>query len=265
MKRSNARPAGGCLGGAVEDDGALLIVVLERVEAQSRANRGTRAVRGNDELRAHLALFAGLLDRGGHVPLVALHTHDFRRRERREPLRAAQPLPEHASQRLVLDRVAERRHTLLGGGNPRCTEAAALGDVNRANGLGIALELRPKTQAREDLLRAVRERRDARVEAWLRKLQRLLRFDEHGVERQLRERARQRRPDSATADDQHVAVAARGLRHAAPAMCRSISATVAGRSLVSTSGASRVTCTSSSIRIPMPRQRLSTDLSPAGT
>ncbi len=177
------------LGGAVEDHRALLVVVLERVEAERRADRGARAVGGNDELRAQLALFAGLLDRSGDVPLIAFHAQDFRRRERREPRRAAQPLPEHTSQRLVLDRVAERRHALLGGGNPRGAEPATLGDVNRANGLGIALELRPEAQAREDLLRAVRERRDARIEAGLLEQAHLLRFDEHGVERQLRERA----------------------------------------------------------------------------
>ena len=68
-------------------------------------------------------------------------------------------------------------------------------------------------------------------------------------------------------DAQHteVAVERSGAHAAAPFMCRSISATVVGTPFVNTSGPLRVTCTSSSMRMPMPRQRLSTLLSPADT
>src|SRR6185503_1108526 len=162
--------------------------------------------------------------------------------------------------------VAERRHVLLASLDACSAEAAALGDVDGADRLHVAREVAPQTQARQDLLRAIRKRRDARVEARLREELNLLRLDEHDVERQLAERARERRPDGATSCDQDVAVAAQRSTHALPPfMCCSISATVVGTPCVSTSGPLRVTCTSSSMRMPMPRQRLSTLLSLAET
>ena len=57
--------------------------------------------------------------------------------------------------------------------------------------LDVAREIAPKVEAREYLLRAVRKCRDARVEARLRQKLRLLQLDEHDVERQLAERARE--------------------------------------------------------------------------
>jgi len=75
---------------------------------------------------------------------------------------------------------------LLGRLNTRGAKSATFRDVNRADRFRVTLELTPKIQAGEDLLRAVRERRDARVEARLRKKLGLLRLDEHDRQRQLR-------------------------------------------------------------------------------
>jgi hypothetical protein len=193
-----------------------------------------------------------------------LERSDFRGSEHRQPRRPLQPLPQGSAERLVLDRVTERWHVFFCGMDARCAEAL-FRDVNRTDRLHVAFELPPQAEPGENLLRAVGKRRDTRIEAGLRESLRLERFDEHDVERDLGERARQRRADCAAARDEHVAIGARPARHAAALMCRSISRTVVGMPRVSTSGPSRVTCTSSSTRIPIPRQRLSTLLSLADT
>ncbi len=147
--------------------------------------------------------------------------------------------------------------------NARGAETAALGDVDRANGFGLPLQRAPQPEPFENALRAVGERRHAPVEA--RRLERrgLESFDEHDIERQLGERACERRADQPAADDEHVRLPL-GRHSAAPMSC-STSSTEDGNAAVSTSGSLRVTTTSSSIRMPMPRQRLCTPLAVGDT
>src|SRR5262245_12770886 len=78
--------------------------------------------------------------------------------------------------------------------------------MNGANRFGVTLEPGPDAERRENALRAARERRGALVEARLLEVLDLVSFDEHHVERQIEQRARERGTDSAAADDQHVAV-----------------------------------------------------------
>ncbi len=131
-------------------------------------------------------------------------------------------------------------------------------------GFRVALQLGPEIEPREDLLRAVGERRDARVEARL-------------LEQLRRSAPRRARPSSGSSASAHASAEptapppamrtsqsrpCAALMRRCPCGARS-PATVVGRPRVSTSGSSRVTCTSSSMRMPMPRQRLSTLLSVA--
>ncbi len=126
--------------------------------------------------------------------------------------------------------------------------------------LGVRRDPRPDPERGEDVLRAVRERGHAGVEARLLEAGRVTGFDEDGRERQLAERAGERGADEPAADDQDVALARRA--HAEPAIRRSIASASFGSSAVSTSGPSRVISTSSSIRMPMPRKRFATFRAP---
>jgi hypothetical protein len=238
----------------------LRIVVLGRRDAERGANRGASAVRADHEPRTNRAR-AGLDPRFGRVA-ADLELRDGRGCEHTEAGRALEPLPERLSERRVLDRVAEGLDALLLRPDPRGAEAAALGNVHGSNRLGAGSELGPDAEGRENSLRRVRERGGPAVEARLLELRGLARLDEHHVERQLGERAGERGADGAAADDQHVAVETLGeaRAHARVAISASISSTEAARSAVSTSGPSRVTSTSSSIRMPIPRQRFATSL-----
>src|SRR5690606_35709050 len=133
------------------------------------------------------------------------------------------------------------------------------GDMYRADRLHIADEPLPQPERGEDPLRAVRERRDPGIEARLLEPRRVARFDEHGTAAGCGERDRERRADEPASDDQDIAVetALHATAHAAlPSAvptARSTSSASTGSSAVSTSQPWRVTTTSSSMRMPMPR------------
>ena len=155
------------LGAAIEDDGALAVIVLGSLDAERRAHGRAHAVGRDDELGADALEGLAVPQRDDGVPGRASDVGHRRRREHRQPLGLLQAVPEHAAQRLILDRVTERGHVLFGRMDARRAEAAALRDVDRADRLRVALQLVPETEAGEDLLRAVRKCRDARIEARL--------------------------------------------------------------------------------------------------
>src|SRR5690606_442755 len=194
--------------------------------------------------------------------------------EQHEILRRRKPRPQRLAEASVLDRVPERGDAFLPRVAAHGAEPAPLGEGYRADRLRVAHERAPQPERSEDALRAVRERRDARIEARLLEPRRVARLDEHGAAADRVERNRERRADEPAADDQHVAVepslhALHAVRHAALSTAvptsRSISSASTGSSAVSTSQPSRVTTTSSSMRMPMPRQAFALPVASAAT
>jgi hypothetical protein len=255
---------------AIDDDGGLLVVVDARRDAERLPQLRARAVRRDHEAGADYAHLA--LGRHAHRYRVRadVEADDLGRRDARKArLRGlrlgSQRLPERPPQHPVLDRVAERVDTLLPRIDPRRAEAPALADMNEADRLGLVPDGVPEAELLEHALRAVRERRRAAVEARTFEGIDAARLDQHGFQGQTRERVREQGTDEAAADDQHIAVGRGSVRHQAAAMKDSTSATLVGMPVVSTCGPSRVTSTSSSMRMPMPRQRFAAPVAPAAT
>jgi hypothetical protein len=185
----------------VRDDRVLPVVGDARANAEQGARGGLRAVGGDheprlarpadvgfDANRAH----AGRDARDARVP----QAHAGQRGDAR-----AQGLAEQA----VLDRVTERADALLLRGQDRGAEGAALGDVDAPDRRRAGGDRRPCADAFEHAPAAGRQRRRAGIEARLRVRLGRDRLDHDDVQRQLRERGGERKPDHAPAGNGDVA------------------------------------------------------------
>ena len=243
------------LGRHVDDDGALAVVVLAHWNPQRAPHRGAGAVGGDQEPCANGDRPAAGIDLGGDRVIASGKRHQLRRRETGESRCGFERLPQRRSESAVLERVPERRDALFPGQDAGRTQAALLADMDRDDRFGFACEGAPQTELFHDPLRTVAKRRGAAIEARLRESRWIVRLDEHGANRNPTERVRERRADRSAADDQDVATVLGG-GHAPPLISRSMPSMSLGRSALSTLGPLRVTATSSSMRMPMPRQRL---------
>ncbi len=147
----------------VGDDRVLAVIGDACFDAEGAANRGLRAV-GRDH-QAGLEGFADIRPEPDRI-LARLQRVDTRMTDpklRKSCHAFAQGLPEQP----VLDRIAERGHTLFRRGQCRRTEDTAFGYVDAPDRRCLACDRGPGADAFEYAPAAARERRRARIEARL--------------------------------------------------------------------------------------------------
>ncbi len=232
----------------------LAVVPALGADAGGLAHVRGGAVGAHHERRLELAGPASVLDlhmyapavvgECAHVPCDALHV-----------LELAEARGERALERGPRHHPAERLHPALVAAEPRDTGTPALGDVDEADGRGLGRERPPGAGLLQDAPAALGERDGALAAGRRVRLPvRAARLDHGDAQARGRER-RERRADGPAAGDHHV----EGTRR--PAHAPTIASTVSGSlgsAALSTSQPSAVTATSSSMRTPMPRQRLRT-------
>ena len=145
--------------------------------------------------------------------------------------------------------VAERIHPALPGPDPGEAEAPPPGDMDLRDGGRVPPDLVPQTERAIEPGRAERQGKAARVGATA-----APRIDHRDRERPPAERLREGGADEPAADDRDIAPP----DHAADPTMPSRSSTDLGREVDRTSTPSRVTSTTSSIRMPIPRQGAAT-------
>ncbi len=164
---------------------------------------------------------------------------------------------QHMAEPAVFHHRAQARQVLLRGGEPGQAEPAAPGHVHGVDAGGVLQHRVLQAELLENRQAAGGQRRAAGVEAG--RVRRLaggqgVAFHQHDLARPVvAQQQRQGRPRHAAADDERGSAHARASR-----MSASMSSMALGTSRVSTSQPSLVTSTSSSMRMPMPRQRSST-------
>src|SRR5690606_2006942 len=173
---------------------------------------------------------------------------------------------QHLAQPGILDDIAQCRHAFIRGVHARRAGMALIGDMNLADRLGAPGQVGPDPQALEQSAAAMGQRRGAVVVTRLpAALDRRLGLDQAnlpaGLAGAILQPQRQTGTDHAAADDvQAGAHAGRSIAARARAISASISSASRGTLPVSTSWPSRVTTTSSSMRIPMPRHLAGTSM-----
>ncbi len=189
-----------------------------------------------------------------------------RRIVERDALRLAEAGAQRSGQIRARGDVTEGLEPELARVQAYAAEPAALGDADGAHGRRARRERRPDPDALEDTARAVGEREIAIRPRALGAPVRRARLDHRRAQAGAVERARKARAHQAAADDDQIARGLHRLAHRpVPASINaSISSISLGIPALSTSGPSRVTSTSSSMRTPMFHHRLATPLLCAG-
>ncbi len=210
-------------------------------EAHTEALCQCPTARGNGQQSGAQRLPAG---HDGQTVLGEANVFDHRIHQC-EVARGRQRIGKRRLQAVVLQHVAERGQGVLDCAQAGRTEVAAIGYVNRLDGRGEGAQRRPQSEAVEQAARALVDGGRANVHR-RRRLRRETLVDHGDAAAIAAERQRQTGTDHAAARDDYVEVP---LLHAA--ISSSISSGSLGASRLSTSRPSRVTTTSSSIRMPM--------------
>ena len=265
--RQHGQRTGGCeslegiarigpVGRGVHDDGDLLVVFDVRVDAGAGAQHRAGTIGGDRHRRANAGVIAAAGQFEQHRVITQRRGPDLRGNGERHVGRLAQGLPQDAADGAIRHHVAEGGNPLLGGIQARHAESTGIRNVDGANRRRLGCHRRPHAQALENLARAVAQRGGALIETGLRRRIRRHTFDEQGAQFRVAQCQREAGTDHAAADDCDIVSImdwlSRESHHATDAMSLSMATASFGTPSVSTSQPSRVTTTSSSMRMPMP-------------